>query len=48
VNRRVIPGDELAIVPDAFRLLNSHADSFGCGSLFTQLRVRCSILVQRG
>ncbi len=27
VNRRFIPGNELAIVPDIFRLLDCHADS---------------------
>src|ERR1700735_809392 len=30
VNRRFIPGNELAIVPDIFRLLDCHADSFSC------------------
>jgi hypothetical protein len=28
MNRRVIPGDELAIMPDMFRLLDRHANSF--------------------
>jgi hypothetical protein len=35
VNRGVIPGNELAVVPDKFGLLDSHADSFS-GGVFQQ------------